>query len=154
MYTADTLHGYCKTLPSISQIVILTNHQNGKDTHLRQIKVHSPISHGEMNPCTPVITPRFNTADMLQFSIRWHYLTIQYCHRKNWRTVILDWAKVYCICIGSCCQQDWTFTHKSRLKAHGLIVLCAYRVKECSYKLMSFKARLYGSCHLLLLSPL
>lgn len=52
------------------QIVIISNHQNGKDTHLRQIKIHSPISHKEMNPHTSLIPPKFNTVDMMQFSIR------------------------------------------------------------------------------------
>jgi anaphase-promoting complex subunit 10 len=25
------------------QIAVLSNHQNGRDTHMRQIKVHSPV---------------------------------------------------------------------------------------------------------------
>lgn len=32
------------------QIAILSNHQNGRDTHLRQIKVHSPVQHVSVCP--------------------------------------------------------------------------------------------------------
>ncbi|KAF6019320.1 hypothetical protein EB796_022371 [Bugula neritina] len=52
------------------QIVIISNHQNGKDTHLRQIRVHTPNTQVELNPNNPVITQNFSSVDMKQFSIR------------------------------------------------------------------------------------
>ena len=30
------------------QIAVISNHQNGRDTHMRQIKIHSPIQHRPM----------------------------------------------------------------------------------------------------------
>lgn len=31
------------------QIAVLSNHQNGRDTHLRQIKVHSPVEQASVS---------------------------------------------------------------------------------------------------------
>lgn len=28
------------------QLAVLSNHQNGRDTHMRQIKIHSPVKSG------------------------------------------------------------------------------------------------------------
>jgi anaphase-promoting complex subunit 10 len=45
------------------QIAVITNHKNGKDTHIRQIKVHSPIE--KKDPLMGV----FSTVEMRQFTI-------------------------------------------------------------------------------------
>lgn len=42
------------------QIAVITNHQNGRDTHMRQIKVHSPVDHSGN------IMGDFVSVDMLQ----------------------------------------------------------------------------------------
>lgn len=44
------------------QVAVISNHQNGRDTHMRQIKVHSPIDH------TGNIMGDFVSVDMLQFT--------------------------------------------------------------------------------------
>lgn len=44
------------------QVAVISNHQNGRDTHMRQIKVHSPIDH------TGNIMGDFVSVDMLQYT--------------------------------------------------------------------------------------
>ncbi|XP_065201550.1 anaphase-promoting complex subunit 10 [Planococcus citri] len=44
------------------QVAVISNHQNGRDTHMRQIKVHSPVDH------TGNIMGDFVSVDMLQFT--------------------------------------------------------------------------------------
>lgn len=43
------------------QIAVLCNHQNGRDTHLRQIKIRSPEDANSRN--------LFSTTDMKQFAV-------------------------------------------------------------------------------------
>lgn len=38
------------------QIAVISNHQNGRDTHMRQIRIHSPIN-GKVEKYT---SPEFN----------------------------------------------------------------------------------------------
>lgn len=45
------------------QIAILANHQNGRDTHVRQIKIHSPIETTSL-----FVHPKFTDVDMSQWS--------------------------------------------------------------------------------------
>lgn len=45
------------------QIAVITNHQNGRDTHMRQIKVHSPVEKRD-----PLIG-NFSTVEMRQYTI-------------------------------------------------------------------------------------
>lgn len=43
------------------QIAVISNHQNGRDTHMRQIRIHSPIE-GRKYPleeCGKFTTPEF-----------------------------------------------------------------------------------------------
>ena len=42
------------------QVAVLANHQNGRDTHMRQIKVHSPVSQAKT-------AYHFTTVDVKQF---------------------------------------------------------------------------------------
>ena len=49
------------------QIAVLSNYQNGRDTHMRQIKVHSPVQ-----DITVAKRYNFTSVDMAQFNvIRW-----------------------------------------------------------------------------------
>ncbi|XP_013402916.1 anaphase-promoting complex subunit 10 [Lingula anatina] len=45
------------------QIAVISNHQNGRDTHMRQIKVHSPVEDISMAKM-----PNFTTIDCSQFN--------------------------------------------------------------------------------------
>lgn len=45
------------------QIAILANHQNGRDTHVRQIKIHSPIETTSI-----FLDPKFTDVDIAQWS--------------------------------------------------------------------------------------
>ena len=45
------------------QITVVSNHQNGRDTHMRQIKIHSPV-----RDITSAKRPVFTSVDMAQFS--------------------------------------------------------------------------------------
>ena len=45
------------------QIAILANHQNGRDTHVRQIKVHSPIETTSI-----FLQPKFTDIEIAQWS--------------------------------------------------------------------------------------
>lgn len=47
------------------QIAVISNHQNGRDTHMRQIRVHSPM-HGRKYPLEDV--GRFTTIEFQQYS--------------------------------------------------------------------------------------
>jgi len=47
------------------QIAIIANHQQGRDTHLRQIKVHSPV---EKRPVTTAEYANWSTPDCLQYA--------------------------------------------------------------------------------------
>lgn len=47
------------------QIAVIANHQQGRDTHLRQISVHSPI---EEKPVTTAEFANWSTKDCLQFA--------------------------------------------------------------------------------------
>lgn len=55
------------------QIAVLSNHQNGRDTHMRQIKIHSPVQ-----DVSVAKRPNFTTVQMSQYScIRW-FLYVKY----------------------------------------------------------------------------
>ena len=44
------------------QIAVLSNHQNGRDTHLRLIKIHAPVQDGNKRPTfTSTETSQFST---------------------------------------------------------------------------------------------
>ncbi|KAL4120249.1 hypothetical protein QTP88_012979 [Uroleucon formosanum] len=45
------------------QIAVITNHQNGRDTHMRQIKVHSPVEKRDL------LIGNFSTVEMRQYTI-------------------------------------------------------------------------------------
>jgi anaphase-promoting complex subunit 10 len=45
------------------QIAVLSNHQNGRDTHMRQIKIHSPVQEASVTK-----KPNFTTVEMSQYS--------------------------------------------------------------------------------------
>lgn len=47
------------------QIAVLSNHQNGRDTHLRQIKVHSPVQQANVSVLPKV---NFTSVDCRAFS--------------------------------------------------------------------------------------
>uniref|UniRef100_A0A1B6D0Q6 Anaphase-promoting complex subunit 10 n=1 Tax=Clastoptera arizonana TaxID=38151 RepID=A0A1B6D0Q6_9HEMI len=49
------------------QIAVISNHQNGRDTHMRQIKVHSPIDRKSMLLTTSEYGP-FSTVEFNQFT--------------------------------------------------------------------------------------
>ncbi|XP_050061870.1 anaphase-promoting complex subunit 10 isoform X2 [Aphis gossypii] len=44
-------------------IAVITNHQNGRDTHMRQIKVHSPVEKRDL------LIGNFSTVEMRQYTI-------------------------------------------------------------------------------------
>jgi len=51
------------------QIAVLSNHQNGRDTHLRHIKIHSPVYDATGSARRQ---PTFTTVQMQQYAtIRW-----------------------------------------------------------------------------------
>ncbi|KAK2165225.1 hypothetical protein LSH36_53g05032 [Paralvinella palmiformis] len=45
------------------QIAVLSNHQNGRDTHMRQIKIHSPVQ-----DISAAKHPSFTSVDMSQYA--------------------------------------------------------------------------------------
>lgn len=45
------------------QIAVLSNYQNGRDTHMRQIKVHSPVQ-----DVSVAKRPNFTSVEMAQYS--------------------------------------------------------------------------------------
>ncbi|CAH1778216.1 unnamed protein product [Owenia fusiformis] len=45
------------------QIAVISNHQNGRDTHMRQIKIHSPVQNTSIAK-----TPMFSSVDASQYS--------------------------------------------------------------------------------------
>ena len=47
------------------QIAVINNHQQGRDTHLRQIRIHSPV---EEKSVTSADFTTWNTSDCLQFA--------------------------------------------------------------------------------------
>ncbi|KFM59942.1 Anaphase-promoting complex subunit 10, partial [Stegodyphus mimosarum] len=47
------------------QIAVLSNHQNGRDTHLRQIRVHSPV---ENNCFAAIKFPMLTSIECLAYS--------------------------------------------------------------------------------------
>jgi len=48
----------------VVQVAILANHQNGRDTHIRQIKVFTPRRHMGQHMCLP----EFNTMAFHQYA--------------------------------------------------------------------------------------
>jgi anaphase-promoting complex subunit 10 len=48
------------------QIAVISNHQNGRDTHMRQIKIHSPSTNEKKN--LALDNYNFSTVDFSQFS--------------------------------------------------------------------------------------
>lgn len=53
------------------QIAVLANHQNGRDTHMRQIKVYTPVEESSIGKF-----PRCTTVDFMMYrTIRWSGLT-------------------------------------------------------------------------------
>jgi len=50
------------------QIAVLNNHQNGRDTHLRQVKIYSPVNDGPISAVGD-ISNEFTTLTMKQHSI-------------------------------------------------------------------------------------
>uniref|UniRef100_A0A1L8DX43 Anaphase-promoting complex subunit 10 n=2 Tax=Nyssomyia neivai TaxID=330878 RepID=A0A1L8DX43_9DIPT len=50
------------------QIAVISNHQNGRDTHMRQIRIHSPIE-GRNCPIAPIENyGNFSSVQFLQYS--------------------------------------------------------------------------------------
>lgn len=49
------------------QIAVLGNHQNGRDTHLRQVKVYSPVNNGPISAANDIPND-FSTSTMAQHS--------------------------------------------------------------------------------------
>lgn len=49
------------------QIAVIGNHQNGRDTHLRQIKVHSPTQ-DVLGPSAPYMPGQFLTNEFLRYA--------------------------------------------------------------------------------------
>jgi len=47
------------------QIAVLSNHQNGRDTHLRHVKIHSPVCDATGSTRRQ---PTFTTVDMQQYA--------------------------------------------------------------------------------------
>lgn len=45
------------------QLAVLANHQNGRDTHIRQIKIHSPIE-----TTSVILQPKFSTVEIGEWS--------------------------------------------------------------------------------------
>ena len=52
------------------QISVLANHQNGKDTHLRGLKIFAPGTEYSKNPSTSLLGPWLNEEEHRMFSIR------------------------------------------------------------------------------------
>ncbi len=48
------------------QIAVIANHQQGRDTHLRQIKIHSPMEEKKVTAAAQQMA-NWNTTEMLQF---------------------------------------------------------------------------------------
>jgi len=49
------------------QIAVLGNHQNGRDTHLRQVKIYSPANNGPISGIDDILN-EFSTLGMMQHS--------------------------------------------------------------------------------------
>ena len=49
------------------QIAVISNHQNGRDTHMRQIKVHSPAE-DVLGPQSQLIPGRFITNEFQRYA--------------------------------------------------------------------------------------
>ena len=54
------------------QITILANHQNGKDTHLRGVKIFAPGTEHSTSVSTGLEGPWLDEEQQRMFSIRWH----------------------------------------------------------------------------------
>jgi anaphase-promoting complex subunit 10 len=50
------------------QIAVISNHQNGRDTHMRQIKVHSP-SEDILGPHSQLVPGHFLTNEFQRYAI-------------------------------------------------------------------------------------
>lgn len=48
------------------QIAVLGNHQNGRDTHLRQVKIYSPVNHGPPMAAFEDLPMEFSSLQMTQ----------------------------------------------------------------------------------------
>jgi len=48
------------------QIAVISNHQNGRDTHMRQIRIHSPTEGGRTYPLEQF--GKFCTVEFQQYS--------------------------------------------------------------------------------------
>jgi len=49
------------------QVAIIANHQQGRDTHLRQVKVHSPLVEKPVTTADPLVATWSDAADCRQF---------------------------------------------------------------------------------------
>ena len=49
---------------SLIQIAVLSNHQNGRDTHIRQIKIHSPVREDFLSPL--FLENNFKSVDFIE----------------------------------------------------------------------------------------
>ena len=58
------VHFYRAANVPVVQVAILANHQNGRDTHIRQIKVFTPRRHMGQHMCLP----EFNTMAFHQYA--------------------------------------------------------------------------------------
>lgn len=81
------------------QIAVLANHQNGRDTHMRQIKVYTPVEESSIGKF-----PRCTTVDFMMYrTIRWSgRFWTRFCvfqDRRN-RTVLMN------VCANSLLQDD------------------------------------------------
>lgn len=96
------------------QIAVLANHQNGRDTHMRQIKVFTPVEESSIGKF-----PRCTTVDFMMYrTIRWFLPTSgsfkqspgpglftklqQVCH--SWR----KWCRLICVAAEMCFVDMWS----------------------------------------------
>ena len=81
----DSKEGPIRTF--MIQIAVLSNHQNGRDTHMRQIKVHSPVQDVSVTK-----NYNFTTTEMGVFTtIRWESYSVD---REVWNR-IMELLKLY-----------------------------------------------------------
>lgn len=68
-------NGVLKTF--LLQIAVISNHQNGRDTHIRQIKVHSPADplFGGLGHGTQQYPTNFTTREFLQYTTLRYFTT-------------------------------------------------------------------------------
>ena len=80
------------------QIAILSNHQNGRDTHVRRIKIRSPVQNNPLLKFPKFTSHEFNMKAHIRWALSWENLSYAICEQRRCRSACASAQSDQCLC--------------------------------------------------------